>query len=130
MTLGDYLTIWAEWMRSDDGPDRHPAVANGFDDARTNYSVSIEDSAHLADMREASYGPIIDACIESLAPYERLAIHHVFGFSRGVRLQGWNAGIVMTAVLPRLAAIVRQRLPLDESRLLSHGCNVELDVSA
>ena len=114
MKLGDYLTIWAEWMKADDGPEQHRAVAIGFDNAQTNYHIREDDPDIQAERREAGYGPIIDACIESLRPHERLAIHQVFGFSRHIRMTGLNAGIVMTECLPRLAAMVRKRLPLDD----------------
>lgn len=114
MTLGDYLTIWAQWMGDDHGPDRHRSVAIGFDAVQTNYHVADDDPDVQADRREAGYAEIIDACIESMPANERLAIHHVFGFSRTERLVSLNAGIVYVQCLPRLAVIVRKRLPLDD----------------
>ena len=77
------MAIWSDWMHAGDshrlGPKTRDSVCG---QSMTNYMCDAEDSDIVADENDRRYAKIVDACVESLMPPQRLAVLIHYGFAR------------------------------------------------
>lgn len=81
---------WSRWMASDLSEIRehwYPSVAAGFDQAATNWAVSVDDMEHAYDGLQQRSVAACDAVIDDLrrtAPHLVWAINKTHGLSRHI----------------------------------------------
>lgn len=74
-TIEWHLDNWARFMRVNKLRIGYPTKCLGFE---TGGSAGVEEFDHLADKCEITAAAEFDACVESLKPPRRCAIHHTY----------------------------------------------------
>jgi len=101
----DCMDLWVRWMRVQQSPRGFSGLDSVCGQAASNFMAAEDDSDIVYEKADKRLAEMVNACVESLMPNERLAIYIAHGLARQ-----WPWPRVSMALCLELGTVTLRRL--------------------